>query len=216
MTPIVSSRPAPPLPPVPVAARVSMVFGAGLLAGVLTSFGQSVGPLSSVANSAGPWFLVTVALLLVLRVRAGRGGLALAMVSGVVLLELMHIGYWAATNLRGYPDFLSLTNFWVLMGVPAGVLAGAVAVLVRSQDGRWRGAAAGAVAAVLIGEGMRALLQVAATTGVVTWIVEIAVGVGVLLTGVVLARSPGARVVALGTGVVGSVAVLAVYLLLGS
>ena len=215
MTPLVSSAPATPVAPVPAAARVSMVLGGALLAGVLTSYGQAVGPLSSVANSAGPWFLVAVALLLVLRVRAGRGGLALAMVTGVVLLELMHVGYWATTNLRGFPDVLSITNFWVLMGVPAGVLAGACAVLVRSRDGRLRGAAFGAVAAVLVGEGIRALLQVAATTGVVTWIVEIVVGAAVLVAGVVLAGSPAARVLALGTGVVGSVAVLAVFLLLG-
>ncbi|MCJ1715694.1 DUF6518 family protein [Microbacterium sp. M1A1_1b] len=216
MTPLAPARPVSPVPPVPVVARVSMVFGSALLAGVLTSFGQAVGPLSTLSNSAGPWFLVAVVLLLGLRIRTGRAGLALAMVSGVVLLELLHVGYWATSNLRGFPDTLSPTSFWVLMAVPAGVLAGAVSIAVRSADGRQRGAAAGAVAAVLIGEGMRSLLQVAATTGVVTWIVEIGVGVAVLVTGIVLARSPGARVLALGTGVVGSVAVLATYLLLGS
>jgi len=103
---------------------------------------------------------------------------------------------------------------WVLMGLPAGVLAGAVAVAVRSADGRWRGAAFGTTAAVLIGEGIRSLLQVADTTGVATRIVEIVVGAGVLVTGVVLARSPIGRVVALGCGVLGTVGVLAGYVAL--
>jgi hypothetical protein len=127
----------------------------------------------------------------------------------------MHVGYWATTVLRGFPDVLSLTNPWVLLGVPAGLLAGAVAVAVRARDARWRAAAFGVTAAILVGEGIRALLQVAATTGHVTWVVEIAVGVLLLGVGVVGARSPVGRVVALGTGVVGTVAVLGAYLFLG-
>ncbi|SDQ29062.1 hypothetical protein SAMN02800687_1248 [Curtobacterium sp. UNCCL20] len=200
---------------VPAAARVSMALTGALLAGVLTSFGQAVPGLSSVSNSAGPWFVVAVALCVLAGVRAGRVALPLAMALGVVLLELMHVGYWATSNLRGYPDFLSVTNFWVLMGIPAGLLAGAVAVSVRAPDVRWRGAALGVTAAILVGEGVRALLQIAATTGVVAWIVEIAVGVAVLVFSVLTARTPLGRVVALGTGVLGTVGVLAAYLALG-
>lgn len=200
---------------VPAAARVSMALTGALLAGVLTSFGQAASGLSSVANSAGPWFVVAAALCLLAGVRAGRFALPLAMALGVALLELVHVGYWAATNLRGYPDVLSVTSFWVLMGIPAGVLAGAVAVSVRSRDSGWRGAALGATAAVLIGEGVRALLQVVETTGPVTWVVEIGVGVAVLAVAVLTARTSFGRVVALGTGVLGTVGVLAVYLALG-
>ncbi len=127
----------------------------------------------------------------------------------------MHVGYWATTVLRGYPDVLSWTNFWVLVGVPAGLLAGGVAVAVRAGDERWRGAALGVTAAILVGEGVRALLQVAATTGVVTWIVEIVVGVAVLVIAVVVARTALGRVVAVATGVVGAVGVLAAYLAVG-
>ncbi|MBT2502783.1 DUF6518 family protein [Curtobacterium sp. ISL-83] len=210
------ARPAPaPTYPVPAVARVSMAMTGALLVGVLTSFGQAVHGLSTLSNSAGPWFVAAVALCLAIRPGRGRLALPLAMVSGVVLLELMHIGYWATTNLRGYPDVLSPTSSWVVMALPAGVLAGAVAVGVRSRDGRWRGAATGATAAILVGEGVRSLLQVAATTGAGTWIVEIGVGVVVLAAGVLLARSAVGRVVALGTGVLGTVGVLAVYLALG-
>lgn len=209
-------RPAPaPTHAVPAAARVSMALTGALLAGVLTSFGQAVRGLSSVANSAGPWFVVAAALCLLAGVRSGRWASPVAMVLGVVLLELMHVGYWAATNLRGYPDVLSITNFWVLMGIPAGVLAGAVAVALRSRDVGWRGAALGATAAVLVGEGVRALLQVADTTGPVTWVVEIVVGLAVLVVAVVTARTPLGRIVALATGVLGTVGVLGAYLLLG-
>lgn len=202
------------VPQVPAAARFSMAVGGALLAGVLTSFGQAVTGLSTMANSAGPWFLVAVGLLFAAGGAASRR-LVVAMPTGVVLLELMHVGYWAASNLRGYPDFLAVTNPWVLLAVPAGVLAGAVVVAVRSADGRLRGAAFGVTAAVLVGEGMRALLRVAATTGVVTWIVEIGVGVGLIVVGMVVARSPIGRVVALGAGVVGAVLVLGAYLVVG-
>lgn len=54
-------------------------------------------------------------------------------------------------------------------------------------------------------------MQVAATTGSTTWIVQIAVGVAVVVVGIALARTPVGRVVALGTGIVGSVAVAVVY-----
>jgi hypothetical protein len=212
---------------VPPLARVTMALTAALLAGVATSFGQAVPGLGTVSNSAGPWFVVAALLVLAAGVgrgagagagagarargRRGRSAVALAMVLGVVLLELMHIGYWAATNLRGFVDTLSITSFWVAMALPAGLLAGAVAVAMRSADGRWRGAAAGVTAAVLIGEGVRGLLQVAATTGSATWIVQIAVGIAVLVVGIALARTPVGRVIALGTGIVGSVAVAVVY-----
>ncbi len=210
-----TSSSSAPCPAVPAAVRVTMALSGALLAGVLTSFGQAVPALSSVANSAGPWFLVAVALCIGAGVRAGRFALPLAMALGVVLLELMHVGYWATTNLRGYPDFLSLTNPWVLLGIPAGLLAGAVAVFVRSRDARWRAGAFGVTAAILIGEGVRALLQVVATTGPVTWVVEIVVGVLLLAVGVGTARSSVGRAVALGTAVVGTVGVLGAYLLLG-
>lgn len=210
-----TSSPSAPCPAVPAVVRVTMALSGALLAGVLTSFGQAVPALSSVANSAGPWFLVAVALCIGAGVRAGRFALPLAMALGVVLLELMHVGYWATTNLRGYPDFLSLTNPWVLLGIPAGLLAGAVAVFVRSRDARWRAGAFGVTAAILIGEGVRALLQVVATTGPVTWVVEIVVGVLLLAVGVGTARSSVGRVVGPGTGVVGTVGVLGAYLLLG-
>lgn len=211
------ARPIPVEPPaaVPAVARVTIALSGAFLAGVLTSFGQAVPALASVSNSAGPWFLVAALLCLAAGARAGRVALPLAMVLGVVLLELMHVGYWLTTVLRGFPDVLSMTNPWVLLGVPAGLLAGAVAVAVRSGDARWRAGASGVTAAVLVGEGVRGLLQVAATTGQVSWIVEIALGVLVLGIGLVSARSAVGRVVALGTGVVGTVGVLGAYLLFG-
>ncbi|MFJ4221326.1 DUF6518 family protein [Curtobacterium luteum] len=197
---------------VPPAIRVTMATGLALLAGVLCSFGQAVPGLGQLANSAGPWFVV--AALLVLLAGLHRRPV-LPMVLGVVFLELMHVGYWAATNLRGYPDSLSVTNFWVLIGVPAGLLAGAVVWAVRSSSAWWRAAAAGVTGAVLVGEGVRALLQVAATTGTAFWTIEIVVGAAVIVAGVCTARTPTSRVVALGTGVLGALGVLAVYLLLG-
>lgn len=210
--------PARPVPPV---ARVSIALTGALLAGVLTSFGQAVPALATVSNSAGPWFVVAVLLCAVAGVRAGRVALPLAMLLGVVLLEVMHVGYWAATVLRGYPDVLSITNPWVLLGVPAGLLAGAVAVALRG--GRRRGTrgavlaagALGVVAAVLVGESVRAFLRVATPETTPAWAVQLAVGVVVLVVAVVRAGSPVGRVTALATGFVGAVGVLGALLLIG-
>jgi hypothetical protein len=194
---------------VPAVAAWVIALAGAVLAGMLSSFGQGVHGLSTLSNSAGPWFVVAAALVLVPKPR-----LAVAMPLGVVLLELMHIGYWAATTMRGYPDFLSITNFWVLMGVPAGLLAGLVATWVR-RAGWHRAFAAGLVTAILVGEGIRSLLQVAATTGVTAWVAEIAVGLLVVAAGVVFARRPIDRVIALGTAVFGTAAVMGAYLVLG-
>ncbi|PZF57804.1 hypothetical protein DEJ23_06605 [Curtobacterium sp. MCSS17_008] len=218
MTPTVAThRPVPASAhrPVPRAVRISIALTASVLVGVLTSFGQAVPALAAAANAAGPWFVVAVALCALAGVRTGRAGLALAAVLGVASLELMHLGYWAATNLRGHPDVLSITNFWVLMGLPAGVLAGAVAVGLRTRDDRWRAAALGVAAAILVGEGVRAVLQVADDATRPGWVAQIVVGVAVLVVATVTARTPVARVVALGTGIVGAVGVLGAYLLIG-
>ncbi|WIE76197.1 DUF6518 family protein [Curtobacterium sp. MCSS17_007] len=218
MTPtVVTHRPAPVSAPRPVprAVRVSIALTASVLVGVLTSFGQAVPALAVAANAAGPWFVVAVALCALAGVRVGRSGLVLAAVLGVASLELMHVGYWAASNLRGYPDVLSITNFWVVVGLPAGVLAGAVAVGLRTRDDRWRAAALGVTAAILVGEGVRALLRVAddATTG--GWVAQVVVGLVVLVVATATARTPVARVVAVGTGIAGAVGVLGAYLLIG-
>lgn len=212
---------AVPARPVPPAARVSIALTGALLAGVLTSFGQAVPALATVSNSAGPWFVVAVLLCAVAGVRAGRVALLLAMLLGVVLLELMHVGYWATTVLRGYPDVLSITNPWVLLGVPAGLLAGAVAVALRVGPRRGtRGAvlvagALGIVVAVLVGESVRAFLRVATPETTPAWAVQLAVGVVVLVVAIVRAGSPAGRVTALATGVVGAVGVLGALLLIG-
>lgn len=199
-------------PTMPVAARVGTATGLALLAGMLCSYGQAVPGLGEFANSAGPWFVVAGLLVLLSGLHRRP---AIPMVLGVVFLELMHVGYWAATNLRGYADFLSLTNFWVLIGIPAGLLAGLVVWALRSGSGRLAAAAIGVTGAVLVGEGVRALLRIADTTGTTFWTIEIVVGAAVVVVGVLTARSPIDRVVALGTGVVASLGVLGAYLLLG-
>lgn len=216
MTPLVAAhRPAPTHAPVPRVVRVSIALTTAVLVGVLTSFGQAVPALAVVSNSAGPWFVVAVALCALAGVRVRRSGLVVAAVLGIVSLELMHVGYWAATNLRGYPDVLSVTNPWVVLGVPAGILAGAVAVGLRASDGRWRAAALGVTAAILVGEGVRAVLRVADDATMTAWIAQVVLGAVVLVVATLTARTPVARIVALGTGILGAVGVLAAYLVLG-
>jgi len=223
MTPTVATHRSAPVSahrPVPRAVRVSIALSASVLVGVLTSFGQAVPALAVVANAAGPWFVVAVVLCALAGAGTVAGALTaravvLAAALGVASLELMHLGYWAATNLRGYPDVLSITNFWVLMGLPAGVLAGAVAVGVRTDDQRWRAAGLGVTASILVGEGVRALLRVADDATTAGWVVQVLVGVAVLVAATLAVRTPVARVVALATGIVGAVGVLGAYLLIG-
>jgi hypothetical protein len=215
----VLDRPAsPPAPPaatarrrLPVAAGLVITLAGAFLVGMLTSVGQG-GPdfLSSLSNSAGPWFVATALLLLVVRPRLGW-----ALPLGVVVLELMHVGYTVASNLRGHPDFLAITNFWVIMAVPAGLLAGAVVTWVVRGGGRLRALGLGVSGAILVGEGMRGLLEVAATTSVAFWIAEMVVGVLAVVAGVIAGRTPVGRVVGLGAGVVGAAAVFAAYMVLG-
>lgn len=217
-SPVLDRPASPPAPPstaarrrVPIAAALLITLAGAFLVGMLTSFGQS-GPhfLSSLSNSGGPWFLATALLLLVVRPRLGW-----ALPLGVVVLELMNVGYTVATNLRGYSDVLAITNFWVLVAVPAGLLAGAVATWVTRGGDRLRALGFGSAGAILVGEGMRGLLQVAATTSVAFWVAEIVVGVLLVAAGVVAGRTPAGRVVGLGAGVVGAAAVFAAYMVLG-
>lgn len=195
----------------PRPAAVSIALAGAFLVGVLTSVGQSVaGPLGTLANSAGPWFVVALGLVLLARAR-----LAWALPLGVVLLLLMHVGYTVATNLRGHPDSISVTNPWVVLALPAGLLAGACATAMRSGDERWRSGAFGVVAAITVGEGVSALLRVAASTSASFWFGEIVLGVIVAVVGLAVARTPLGRVVVLGTAVVGAAGVLGAFLLLG-
>ena len=187
--------PVDPPAPVPAVVRVTIALSGAALAGVLTSFGQAVPALASVSNSAGPWFLVSALLCLAAGARAGRFALPLAMVLGVVLLELMHVGYWATTVLRGFPDVLSITNPWVLHGG-----AGRACSPARSP---WPCGPATAVARGGVRRDAPRCSSVRASAaccrsprrpGVVTWIVEIVVGA------VVLARRGRAGRVTGGTG----------------
>ncbi|PZE78381.1 DUF6518 family protein [Curtobacterium sp. MCBD17_019] len=192
----------------PRPAGVVVALAGALLVGMLTSIGQSGSAfVATLSNAAGPWFVAAVLLVLVV-----RPGARWAAALGVVCLELMHVGYWAATVLAGRPDALSPFGTWELLGVPAGVLAALVAVGVVSRDGRVRGAAAGVVGAVLVGEGIRGLLVVAATTSSTAWTSEVVGGVLCVVAAVVAGRSPIGRVVALGTGVVGAAGVLGALL----
>ena len=197
---------------IPRIATWPIAVAGAFVVGMLTNVGQAGTEfLASLSNSAGPWFTVTVLLVLLVRAR-----LRWAMPLGFVCLELMNVGYWAAATMRGIPDQLSLTDMWVLLAVPAGALAGLVAVWIDGANVLLRVAGFGVIGAILIGEGVRGLLQVAETTGVVFWIVEICVGVLVIARGAIGGRTRVERFSAPVTGIVGGSAVLAAYLLLGS
>jgi hypothetical protein len=195
----------------PLPAAVVVTLAGAVLVGMLTSFGQA-GPqfVSTMANSGGSWFVAAMLLLLVV-----RPPMRWALPLGVAVLELMHVGYTLASNLRGHPDFLAITNFWVIMAVPAGLLAGAVVVWTLRGETRLRSLGLGLAGATLVGEGGRGLLRVAETTGSAFWITEIVVGALLVGAAVALGRTPVARVVGLAAGVVGAAAVLTAYSVLG-
>jgi hypothetical protein len=150
-----------------------MVFvaAAAIVAGGLTSPGQQYLPdaVRSLANAAGPWFVVVFAA-----VWFARAPLVLAVILGVSGFVLLNASYGVVSSLRGFP--YSAANIWTAVAIPAGVAVGVAVTWLRS--GRKSLVAMGAAlpAIVLLGEGVYGLTTVLATTGPVVWILELVCG----------------------------------------
>lgn len=204
------SRPASPAS---LAARALLAAIAALVLGGLTSPAQGLLPdaLSSFANSAGGWTLLTFAIIW-----AVRTPVWLSTVLGAVCFVLLVEGYRLVSGWRGFDYGEPFTGMFTIIGVLAGPIVGAAAAVVRHRSPLWRGIAIAPVAAVLIGEGVYGLTVVADTTSPIYWVVQLVIGIALTLAVIIRGRMP-VPVVALTLGLVaaGSAAFVAFYSALG-
>lgn len=187
------------------AARSSLstvaVVAASLLLGGLTSWAQGVLPdaLASFANSPSGWTVLTVVL-----VAAVRPSLPMGAVLGVVSFVSLVLGYTVASELRGltYSPVL-----WGAVGVVAGPFVGAAAAALVGPRPLLAGTGAGALAGVLLSDGIYGLTVVDESTSPVYWTLCLVLGVVLVVATAVRVRERRA-VVALALTAVAATTVL--------
>jgi hypothetical protein len=175
--------------------RAATAVMIGLLVGGITAYGQGwVGDsFGSAVNSAGPW---SVAAFLVARpLRTWLGGAA----SAAATLAMCEVGYVIASNIRGVPYATSTVVFWLTAAALAGPPLGVAAVWSRDGAPVRTAAGFGVICGVLIGEGSYGLARLTGSTNSGYWLGEIVVGVVIL--GVVLARTRSVPAALAGPGV---------------
>ena len=188
--------------------RVLRVLVVAVLAGAVTSFGQTYLPdeLKSLANSSGSCCALAYAFALVGR-RPGEG-----VAYGVLSLVALVSGYYVVSRLRGFAVGLGPVLFWMLAAVTAGPALGLGAQWLQHKRATRQGLGVGILPGVLIGEGSTALATVGDTTYKGYWVASIIVGTGLLIwLGSRRLNSPSGWVAAAGTAVVVSVLFAAVY-----
>jgi hypothetical protein len=147
---------------------VGIVVLLTVVLGGLTSPAQQVLPdaIRSLANAAGPWFVVVL-----VAVRLGRSPLVLAILLGIVGFVLLTVSYGVVSELRGFP--WAFVNIWTIVAIPAGIAVGVAATWLRSKRKLLVFAGAAVPALVLIAEAIYGLVVIVATTGPVVWILEL-------------------------------------------
>ncbi|WP_016910188.1 DUF6518 family protein [Streptomyces xiaopingdaonensis] len=138
-----------------------LALAAGLAAGALTSFGQTVlpGGWHALVNSASPW--VAVAFLVGLRAPGRwRGAAAAGLLSQVGLVA----GYFVTAEFRGFSSGMSSVLVWIVAGVVAGPVHGAAGALLKDDRRHVRTVAAGLTGSVWGVEGLH-FLRLAADSG---------------------------------------------------
>lgn len=164
--------------------RAAVIAVASFLVGAVTLFAQGFLPdaLTSFANSASGWTLVTVLLLACLPVRP-----VVAAVLGATSFVLLTLGYAAAAPLR---DLYYDPTMFVLVGVVVGPFVGIATAWLRSER-PWQAALGTALlAGIGVGEAVYGLTVVAETTSPVYWVLIGAAGL-VLLIGMLIRRIHG-------------------------
>ncbi|WP_226653463.1 DUF6518 family protein [Leifsonia sp. LS1] len=152
------------------ATSVAGVAIGSLAVGGLTSFGQQYLPewTSSFTNSAGGWTMLAFGIVWLSRARPALGA-----VLGAVSFLLMVEGYGVVSAWRGYFYADPFTSVWTIIALVAGPVIGLSAAIAR-HGSRLRSALATVpLSAVLLGEGVWALVAIADTTSPVYWIIEI-------------------------------------------
>lgn len=180
------------LPPSVLAVVAVAVMGASLLLGGLTSWLQGVLPdaLASFANSPSGWTALT-ALLVAWR----RPSLPLGALLGVASFVALVLGYTAASELRGlaYDPVL-----WGAAGLVAGPFVGAAAAAVVGPRALHASLGAGALAGVLVADGIYGLTVVGSSTSPVYWTLCLVAGAAVVAGTALRLRTPAAAAVTVG------------------
>lgn len=187
------------------------VVGASLLLGGLTSWAQRALPdaLASFANSPSGWTALTALLVAAARPSLVRGA-ALGVASFVALV----LGYTVASELRGltYDPVL-----WGVVGIIAGPFVGAAAAATVGHRAAHAALGAGALAGVLIADGIYGLTVVGSSTSPIYWTLCVVAGLALVAVMATRLRTPAAAatvvasavaatgVLSLGYGVLNSV-----------
>jgi hypothetical protein len=147
---------------------IAIVVLVAIVIGGLTSPAQQYLPdaLRSLANAAGPWFVV-----IFVAVRLGHSPMVLAMLLGIAGFVLLNASYGIVSTARGFP--YSVVNVWTIVAIPAGVVVGVAATWLDSKRKLLVALGAAAPAVVLLVDGIYGLTVVLATTGPVVWILEL-------------------------------------------
>ena len=147
----------------PDVARAAAVALSSLLLGALTFVAQGWLPdaVSSFANSASGWTLVTVSLLTVV----GAGPAAAALL-GATSFVLLTVGYAAAAQLQGLSYDPTL---FAVVGAVVGPFVGVATSWLRAVPSWRRALGTALLAGIGVGEASYGLTTVAETTSPVYW-----------------------------------------------
>jgi len=131
-------------------ARIALRLTSGLAVGVLTSLGQGHlgGPLNAFVNSASAWL---VAPFFVGSRMASRRGAAAA---GLAVCVLQIVGYYTATELRGFAAGGTIVIFWAVCGVLGGPVFGEAGRLWQTRTDRRSGVGSAVLPAAFLSEGL--------------------------------------------------------------
>lgn len=156
-------------------SRIAAVAVSSFLLGAATLLAQGLLPdaVTSFANSASGWTLVTVLLLTWVRVRPPFAALL-----GAASFILLTLGYAAAAQVR---DLFYDPRLFAVVGVVVGPFVGVAASWLRAVPS-WQAALATALlAGIGVGEAFYGLTAVAETTSPVYWVLIGAVALTLLV-----------------------------------
>lgn len=162
-----------------------VVLPGALLVGGLTSVGQQYLPdwVKSLSNSAGGWTMFSFLLVWLSRARPLLGAFL-----GVVAFEALNEGYGVVSLWRGFFYSEPFSSNWTLVGLVAGPVLGVAAGLTRCGSPIWRVLGVTPLSAVLLGEGVYALQNIANTTSPVYWALEIILSAVFMVTAALCSR----------------------------
>lgn len=191
--------------------RLLAVIAGSLAVGAVTSWAQGVLPdaLASFANSPSGWTVLSAAL-----VAAVRPSLSGGAVLGTASFVTMVLGYTWASDLRGLSYDPTL---WGAVGLLAGPVVGAAAAAVVGRRPVVAAVGAGALAGVLVADGIYGLTVVDDSTSPVYWTGCLVVAGLVVVATVARWRTPStAAAVALATAAATGVLTLGYAVLNGA